>query len=352
MNNLFPPTRVIHREFDLKGSTLGREYKPKSGDEDKQLMCMKDLDWIRSGMKLEMGPACREKFTKQLAADVELLVQLNIMDYSLLVGVHYLNSEEQSEFVTERRLRMFDPEVTNLPSQMSSADRAVTLRNKVVLTDPIAFPIDSDHHTHPRNPPHPRPTLVTSVLDSYAKHKPGGARNGREAFVDASTGLYDDGSNIVPIPTRNNGKPSKLIRQKSERQRFSIDSENIVPLASGGRMNRIDVNAYLSDGGILATNGDNEPTDKLYYLGVIDILTPYSQKKKVEHFFKSIWHVGESDMISAVNPRKYGWRYLSFIFNQFSGISDAQDDETINRILENFESVNFEIKPRRHFPFH
>jgi len=27
MNNLFPPHRGIHQTFDLKGSTIGRDYK-------------------------------------------------------------------------------------------------------------------------------------------------------------------------------------------------------------------------------------------------------------------------------------------------------------------------------------
>lgn len=36
----------------------------------------------------------------------------------------------------------------------------------------------------------------------------------------------------------------------------------------------------------MSSNELNETTDKLYFLGVIDILTPYNIKKKTEHIIK------------------------------------------------------------------
>lgn len=41
-----------------------------------------------------------------------------------------------------------------------------------------------------------------------------------------------------------------------------------------------------------------------YFIGVIDILTEYSTKKKFEHLFKSIKYDGET--ISCVPPLQYG----------------------------------------------
>jgi len=43
---------------------------------------------------------------------------------------------------------------------------------------------------------------------------------------------------------------------------------------------------YKDEGGFLATDASEQPLDKVYYLGIIDILTPYDLKKKGEHFFK------------------------------------------------------------------
>lgn len=36
----------------------------------------------------------------------------------------------------------------------------------------------------------------------------------------------------------------------------------------------------------MSSNKDDQTTDKLYFLGVIDILTPYNIKKKAEHIIK------------------------------------------------------------------
>jgi len=45
---------------------------------------------------------------------------------------------------------------------------------------------------------------------------------------------------------------------------------------------------YADDGGLLSTNEQNERGEDLYYLGIIDILTPYNYVKKIEHYWKSM----------------------------------------------------------------
>lgn len=45
---------------------------------------------------------------------------------------------------------------------------------------------------------------------------------------------------------------------------------------------------YGEDGGFQSSLSDNSPGDELYFLGIIDILTPYDSAKKIEHVFKSL----------------------------------------------------------------
>lgn len=45
---------------------------------------------------------------------------------------------------------------------------------------------------------------------------------------------------------------------------------------------------YQDEGGLQATDEANRPMDTLYYLGIIDILTPYSTVKRLEHFWKGL----------------------------------------------------------------
>jgi 1-phosphatidylinositol-4-phosphate 5-kinase len=45
---------------------------------------------------------------------------------------------------------------------------------------------------------------------------------------------------------------------------------------------------YQDEGGYRATDEANHPMDTLYYLGIIDILTPYTVKKKIERIWKGM----------------------------------------------------------------
>jgi len=45
---------------------------------------------------------------------------------------------------------------------------------------------------------------------------------------------------------------------------------------------------YQDEGGLRATDEANQNMDVIYYLGVIDICTPYNTVKKLEHFWKSM----------------------------------------------------------------
>lgn len=85
MNNLFPPHKDVHETFDLKGSTVGRELKEEGGGAGR---VMKDLNWIKRGERLDLGPEKRALLTEQLRRDKEFLKGLGVMDYSLLVGIH------------------------------------------------------------------------------------------------------------------------------------------------------------------------------------------------------------------------------------------------------------------------
>lgn len=45
---------------------------------------------------------------------------------------------------------------------------------------------------------------------------------------------------------------------------------------------------YQDEGGLRATDEANNPEDVIYYLGIIDICTPYNTTKRIEHFWKSM----------------------------------------------------------------
>ncbi|GAA6027112.1 hypothetical protein JCM8097_002399 [Rhodosporidiobolus ruineniae] len=87
---------------------------------------------------------------------------------------------------------------------------------------------------------------------------------------------------------------------------------------------------YQDEGGMRATGDSNEDLGVIYYLGIIDILTPYTLVKRLEHFFRGMKH--NKHQISAVPPKEYGDRFLAFIKSSIRG-----NDESIRP--SGFENV-------------
>lgn len=213
MNNLFPPHHDLHRTYDLKGSFLGREYIPKKGQESLTTVVQKDMNWIRNKEFLKLGPTKSEQLISQLAKDVALLKQLNVMDYSLLIGIHDTskdNTRRQSVYV-------FEP--TGI-DQMKTAE----LRRAVTSTNPT----------------------VINAMDIFAQE-----------------------------------------------------------------VNQRDLLFYSDDGGFQSTDAKDDPLAEIYYLGVIDCLTPYTKIKRLETFWKSMSH--PRIIISAIPASEYGDRFFDFM---------------------------------------
>lgn len=56
---------------------------------------------------------------------------------------------------------------------------------------------------------------------------------------------------------------------------------------------------YQDEGGLRATDEFNQNLDTIYYLGVIDICTPYNTAKRIEHFWKSMTEDRVSPLVDA-----------------------------------------------------
>ncbi|CAL9201049.1 phosphatidylinositol 4-phosphate 5-kinase 6-like isoform X1 [Musa acuminata AAA Group] len=90
MENLFCSEYAIHRRFDLKGSSHGRmTSKPESQIDEYTTLKDLDLNFI-----FRLQRPWFQEFQRQVDRDCEFLEQERIMDYSLLVGVHFRISRE------------------------------------------------------------------------------------------------------------------------------------------------------------------------------------------------------------------------------------------------------------------
>uniref|UniRef100_A0AAY5KZF1 Phosphatidylinositol 5-phosphate 4-kinase type-2 gamma n=1 Tax=Esox lucius TaxID=8010 RepID=A0AAY5KZF1_ESOLU len=95
MRNMFSHRLVVHRKYDLKGSLVSREASDK--ERVKELPTYKDMDFRNNMQKVYVNEEQKEKVMEKLNRDVEFLVKLKIMDYSLLLGIHDVERAEREE---------------------------------------------------------------------------------------------------------------------------------------------------------------------------------------------------------------------------------------------------------------
>lgn len=86
----------------------------------------------------------------------------------------------------------------------------------------------------------------------------------------------------------------KRAMRESDPQRLGSDTLDLPEEDTGDRQQFI---FYQDEGGLQATDEANQPMDTLYYLGIIDILTPYSTVKQLEHFWKGL----KADRVSGLS---------------------------------------------------
>ncbi|KAI4385604.1 hypothetical protein MLD38_003610 [Melastoma candidum] len=95
MGNLFCSNYVFHRRFDLKGSSHGR-ITDKPDTEIEATTTLKDLDL---NFIFRLKSSWYQEFCRQVDRDCDFLEQERIMDYSLLVGLHFRQVSQSGDLM-------------------------------------------------------------------------------------------------------------------------------------------------------------------------------------------------------------------------------------------------------------
>ncbi|GFS45806.1 phosphatidyl inositol monophosphate 5 kinase [Actinidia rufa] len=250
MGNMFCTELRIHRRFDLKGSSLGRSTDKVEIDENTTL---KDLD-LNYCFYLE--PSWREALLQQIEIDSKFLEAQHIMDYSLLLGVHYRAPQ-------------------HLQTLMSY--------NQSITADGLG--------------------IVTE-----------------EEAMDDEISNYPQGLVLVPRGTDDSVVVGPHIRGSRLKAASATGDEEVDLLLPGTARFQIQLGVNMPARaehvpGKEKTQMFHEVYDVVLYLGIIDILQDYNISKKIEHTYKSIQF--DSVSISAVDPTFYSQRFLEFIQKVF-----------------------------------
>jgi len=227
MANMFNTPFDIHRRYDLKGSWVGRQTPPEKYDPS---VALKDVDFQHANECIRIGEERKTQLLKQLELDAQFLAGQNIIDYSLLLGIHELTA---------------------------GTDNPVRL------------------------------------LDSQA--------------VSSIGGTEEDGVGVAL-----DGRLSTGYSVMSSTQMFSnVLTSNIVGEGVGSPIGTpqlpMDPPLHRRDaGGMLS-----QDKKSLYFLGVIDILTPYDTFKVFEHNLKGLRY--DRQGVSCCPPPMYAERFMKFM---------------------------------------
>ncbi|KAF3793458.1 Phosphatidylinositol 4-phosphate 5-kinase 9 [Nymphaea thermarum] len=246
MGNMFCTELRIHRRFDLKGSSQGRSTNKIEIDENTTL---KDLDL---NYQFYLEPSWRKELLEQIDIDRKFLESQRIMDYSLLLGVHYRAPQYLQSFIS-------DHEADGPGGFCKPAEDAVHEDEISSCPQGLLLVARGPHENGAVFGPHMR-----------------GSR------LRASAAGNEEVDLILP-----------------DNPRLHIQLGVNMP----ARAKRIS-KQYKND-------LFHEVYDVVICLGIIDILQAYNMKKKLEHAVKSLQF--DSCSISAVDPKLYASRFKKFI---------------------------------------
>jgi len=191
MENIFHSIDQLkmHEKYDLKGSTVGRRVI-KGNNVPVSSSVLKDLDLNK---KIYVGPENKTAIMDQLQKDTAFLMSVGIMDYSLLLGIHNHNREENRRVLGAGSFATGGFEVVN---SLGRSQRSAAKDQMVVSREETFIPVDVN----------PWFRQDFGGLRSYTPHHPiynmGGTGLSRQASENDFPSTYDGKSfDELPVAT-------------------------------------------------------------------------------------------------------------------------------------------------------
>ncbi|XP_042429823.1 phosphatidylinositol 4-phosphate 5-kinase 1-like [Zingiber officinale] len=250
MGNMFRTELRIHRRYDLKGSSIGRctgMHKTNG------ITTLKDLDL---SYVFHLEKSWRESLFRQISLDCKFLESQSIIDYSLLLGLHFRAPEHLKAYSESRN----HPTENAAESQLHEEIRNLPKGLRLVAHEPSS---------------------VTSLPGSHIR----GSTLRASAAGNKEVDLLLPGTGRLRVQLGVNMPAQANLKLLHN---CLLDSAEIDPI---------------------------EVYDVVLYFGIIDILQEYNMTKKIEHACKSLKY--DPLLISAIEPKTYSKRFISFLKEVF-----------------------------------
>ncbi|KAL9643767.1 hypothetical protein ABK040_016069 [Willaertia magna] len=297
MANIFPNTKVLSELYDLKGSTHNRT-NPDG-------FCKKDLDLIEKQRKFKIGAVNHLYYLSILEKDIEFLSKCNVLDYSLLVGVHkvktgtiILNSVGASATSSVFTMSNAAMEKSTVTSDMITNDN----NNNNILNNTSSSVVSGS-------------VTSTGFLSEIETTVSISLNEGDENILlstppTTATTILNNSINNNNTNNNNSNSSSSTISNNSSWERKRSGSVSTLKYSRFTRNNKC-VCAIPSS---ILDEMTDEPQE-IYYIGIIDILTEFNFKKEAEYNLNIMTGKGESS--SAIPPKPYSNRFLKFMYKCF-----------------------------------
>jgi len=294
MGSVFYTNLPIHVVFDLKGSTLGRECSEKE-KKTRELPILKDNDFTEMKQTINLGKTLADKFSAQIEADSKLLSELGIMDYSLLVGIHYRNKRPGRGRDSEAQ----DPASPEPPVDVSSP-------TKVAMTPEKQAPIASPVPDFSIDPP----------LEGTRSRTPSRKQREDESDEKSKSERELDKERLRRVSVHASKKYKAAATPHLSAPKLADEAENLISLDDLEDTNTAAEQApdslfTMFSGGCPSVNSDGTLGNEIYFMGVIDILIEYGNKKALEYATKKQIHPAHT--ISCQPPDLYAARFSAFL---------------------------------------
>jgi 1-phosphatidylinositol-4-phosphate 5-kinase len=373
MNSVYYTDKSLQTFYDLKGSEIGREAKPGQD-------VLKDND-LRARLPedaFNFAPELRERVRAQIASDCDFLQRMQIMDYSMLIGIHHIPPRDPKSHVVEAGFRIKERQNSarashgSDPMKHAAASVKDQERNGGLGGKSDTNSVGSHSRTNSLEGD-------TRKLISDIRETTFGAKNFEFAGLfeeeDDCSFLEGSESQKEHEKAKNTNKLHKTIHDEIElkkeqtveqiywpfhrfydingfRRMFSRPCFRCIksPCACDQTMIRVwnipDFVPPLSDrkdGGIMMdTEGLSMPLTwkgpqgerfyegKIYYMGIIDVLQQYNARKRVETAYRRLESRGGMEP-SCVSPLEYADRFVRF-FDEYSAVPRSGPREAGERM--------------------
>ncbi|CAH8524428.1 unnamed protein product [Schistosoma margrebowiei] len=276
MRNVFSPRLAIHKKYDLKS---------------KPLPTLKDADFLTDLCKMHIGEESKKKMLSTLECDIQFLQENNLIDYSLLIGVHnpeiaLANSIEDAgddgEGTGGGGGGVLEPNSRGFDDRMVSAGDGLGTLSSQWQCGRLSMA---------------RSSIVLGLSSSAAAEA---ASCGVGVVTgNASTGDDDDEEEDgISIPENNTQVPTSELTPPDS----PPGAECLPQLFSG------ELHPTLEHYGIKSSIDSPHPL--IYFVAIIDILTRYGMRKRTAQTYKTVKHGADG---GSVKPEFYGRRLFEFV---------------------------------------